>query len=183
LQPWRRKSEKGFAMSPDRYVWIAAGFLGVLLAAGVIWQLIKAFAFNGGPAFFSTRERRRLALVDWTSIGGGRQLLLVRRDNVEHLILIGGPIDVVVESGIGKETMVREIAAHEAVSEPQPAARARVDFPRFEQSEFGLAPARSAERESAPQPAPDGLDGKDALPFFGAAAADKTHPAAAEQKD
>ena len=29
-----------------------------------------------------------------------RRLVLIRRDNVEHLIMIGGPQDVVVESGI-----------------------------------------------------------------------------------
>ena len=29
-----------------------------------------------------------------------RRLVLVRRDNVEHLVLIGGPQDVVIEPGI-----------------------------------------------------------------------------------
>lgn len=42
----------------------------------------------------------RLAFVERTSLDGGRHLLLVRRDDVEHLILVGGPIDLVVETGI-----------------------------------------------------------------------------------
>lgn len=34
------------------------------------------------------------------SIDGRRKLLLIRRDEVEHLVMTGGPVDVVVESGI-----------------------------------------------------------------------------------
>jgi hypothetical protein len=41
-----------------------------------------------------------LGLVDAFSLDGQRQLVLVRRDNVEHLIMIGGPNDVLVESQI-----------------------------------------------------------------------------------
>ena len=42
----------------------------------------------------------RLGLVDAFSVDGQRQLVLVRRDNVEHLIMIGGPNDVLIESQI-----------------------------------------------------------------------------------
>ena len=49
---------------------------------------------------------------------GGRKLLLVRRDDVEHLILVGGPVDVVIETGIRVEASasadVKEAAAVEA---------------------------------------------------------------------
>jgi flagellar protein FliO/FliZ len=116
-------------MSPDmvKYVWIAASGLGVLVAAGVLWLVLKKVMSNG-PNLFSGRDRRRLGLVEWTSIGGGRQLLLVRRDNIEHLILTGGPLDVVVESGIGKERPV------EAPYQANP--RPRSDLVRFEQSNF-----------------------------------------------
>ncbi len=38
--------------------------------------------------------------MERTALDGGRKLVLVRRDGVEHLILIGGPMDLVVESGI-----------------------------------------------------------------------------------
>ena len=34
------------------------------------------------------------------NLDGQRQLVIVRRDNVEHLLMIGGPNDVVVESQI-----------------------------------------------------------------------------------
>ena len=59
-------------------------------------------------ALFSRRVRPsggrarqpRLGVVDAFDIDRQRQLVLVRRDNVEHLIMIGGPNDVVVESAI-----------------------------------------------------------------------------------
>ena len=59
-------------------------------------------------ALFSRRVRPsggrarqpRLGVVDAFDIDRQRQLVLVRRDNVEHLIIIGGPHDVVVESSI-----------------------------------------------------------------------------------
>ena len=42
----------------------------------------------------------RLAIVDAMGIDSRRRLVLVRRDNVEHLLLIGGPTDIVVEPQI-----------------------------------------------------------------------------------
>src|SRR5690606_37039070 len=41
--------------------------------------------------------------VDSLALDPKRQLLIVRRDNVEHLILVGGPQDMVVETGIAVE--------------------------------------------------------------------------------
>ena len=43
-----------------------------------------------------------LAVINAAGVDGRRRLVLVRRDNVEHLLLIGGPTDVVIESNIGR---------------------------------------------------------------------------------
>ncbi|HVI87217.1 MAG TPA: flagellar biosynthetic protein FliO [Dongiaceae bacterium] len=43
---------------------------------------------------------RRLALLEALPLGPRHRLILVRRDNVEHLLLIGPQGDVVVETGI-----------------------------------------------------------------------------------
>jgi len=42
----------------------------------------------------------RLGVVDAHNLDRQRQLILIRRDNVEHLIMIGGASDVVVETNI-----------------------------------------------------------------------------------
>lgn len=50
---------------------------------------------RGGPG-----RQQRLGAVDVFNLDQDRQLVLVRRDNVEHLVLIGGPNDVLIESQI-----------------------------------------------------------------------------------
>ena len=45
-------------------------------------------------------REKRLGVVETASVDQKRRLLLVRRDDVEHLIIIGGPVDMVVETGI-----------------------------------------------------------------------------------
>jgi len=51
-------------------------------------------------ALFGPRPDKRLAVVEHASVDGRRKLVLIRRDNVEHLIMTGGPVDVVIETGI-----------------------------------------------------------------------------------
>ena len=46
------------------------------------------------------RKGARLGISEFYEIDKSRRLVLVRRDDYEHLILIGGQQDIVVESGI-----------------------------------------------------------------------------------
>ena len=80
-------------------------FLIVLgLIGGIAWAVRRFGSGRLGP---STRGRQpRLAVIDYASVDGRRRLILVRRDNVEHLLMIGGPSDIVVEPNI-----VRAVAA------------------------------------------------------------------------
>ncbi|MDP4003497.1 hypothetical protein [Methylobacterium sp. NEAU K] len=53
------------------------------------------------PGRANSRGRQpRLGIVDVYELDRARQLILLRRDNVEHLLLVGGPNDVVVERNI-----------------------------------------------------------------------------------
>ena len=38
--------------------------------------------------------------MEQASVDSKRKLVLIRRDDVEHLIMTGGPVDVVIETGI-----------------------------------------------------------------------------------
>ncbi len=74
-------------------------FVVVLALIGLTAWLVRRFGANrlGGAA----RGRQpRLAVIDAASVDGRRRLVLIRRDNTEHLLMIGGPTDVVVESNI-----------------------------------------------------------------------------------
>jgi hypothetical protein len=68
----------------------------------------------------------RLGIVDVYELDRARQLILLRRDNVEHLLLVGGPNDVVVERNIQRsqrpltEASLRADAAPDALDEPLP---------------------------------------------------------------
>jgi hypothetical protein len=75
----------------------------LLAAAAVIGALlIRGYMTGTSPtaALFGPRPERRLDVVEHASVDGRRKLVLIRRDDVEHLIMTGGPIDVVIETGI-----------------------------------------------------------------------------------
>ncbi|KKB09533.1 flagellar biosynthetic protein FliO [Devosia chinhatensis] len=75
----------------------------IVLIVLAVW-LLKVLSKVSGN---SVRGRnRRLAVIDTLVIDQKRQLMIVRRDNVEHLILTGGAHDVVVETGIPVEETV-----------------------------------------------------------------------------
>lgn len=72
--------------------------VGGLLLKGYLAQGSNAASFTGG--LFGPKPDKRLEVVDQANVDGRRRLLLLRRDNVEHLIMTGGPVDVVIETGI-----------------------------------------------------------------------------------
>jgi hypothetical protein len=82
--------------------WIIA-FAVVLLLVALLGFFLRRM--SGGRLKFKgqggTRTRQpRLGVVDVYDLDRQRQLILVRRDNVEHLVMIGGASDVVVETNI-----------------------------------------------------------------------------------
>jgi len=81
-------------------------FLAFLIVLGLIgvtaWAVRR---FGSGRLGGTVRGRQpRLAVIDYASVDARRRLILVRRDNVEHLLMIGGPTDVVVEPNIVRAT-------------------------------------------------------------------------------
>src|SRR5690349_14430494 len=82
-------------------------FLVVLALIGIVAWLVRRFGSSrlGGSA----RGRQpRLAVIDAATVDGRRRLVLIRRDNVEHLLMIGGPTDIVVEPNIVRATAGRD---------------------------------------------------------------------------
>lgn len=78
----------------------------------------------------------RLAVIDAAAVDGRRRLVLVRRDNIEHLLMIGGPTDIVVEPNIVRASPAREQAPPRAVvPAPEP------NWPEAESLDFNEPPA------------------------------------------
>lgn len=97
----------------------------VIAAIAVIISLLRKF--NGGTFVVGGKSRTpRLSVRDAAAVDRTRRLVLVRRDNVEHLLMIGGPTDLVIETNIEvkdatkQESFISPItnAAKETVSAP-----------------------------------------------------------------
>lgn len=125
--------------------------VALLALVGVFW-LIRA---RSASTFIRGGKNRqpRLAVLDAAAVDTRRRLVLIRRDDVEHLVMIGGPTDIVIESGIGQDQssappqQPRQAAPQPAPS-PQPAPAAQpAPSPR-------PAPTLSPQPAPSPRPAP-----------------------------
>jgi hypothetical protein len=82
-------------------------YLTMIVAALVILATLIAVLLVVRTLSRGVRGRKgaRLGISEYHEIDKSRRLVLVRRDDVEHLMLIGGPQDVVIESGIESALM------------------------------------------------------------------------------
>lgn len=112
-------------------MWTAAALV-LLIVLLIVVRILRGV--SSGTFVMGGRNRKtRLAVMDATAVDANRRLVLVRRDDVEHLILIGGPTDVVVEQNIRLLASNRTARAAEAdlvvptavePAHPQPAVHA-----------------------------------------------------------
>ena len=128
-------------------------FLAFLIVLGLIgataWAVRRFGAGRLGGA--GTRARQpRLAVVDHASVNSRRRLILVRRDNIEHLVLIGGPTDVVVEANIVRAAPATREAT---LTRPPPVAETLPRAPPLPENGNGSWPLRP-EPMGPPRPAP-----------------------------
>jgi flagellar protein FliO/FliZ len=128
--------EQILALTEDRTVRMALALAAVLLLILVIAAIYRRIA-RRGP---STKRGRvaRLAILEAIPVDQRRRLILLRRDNTEHLVMIGGPTDLVVEEGIHRQ------ARQPANKRPAPER----------QVQERTAPERAAPESSAPDRAP-----------------------------
>lgn len=106
-------------MDYSSYFRFAAALLLVLGLIGGLGVLLRRYGgVIGGGALASrhaSRARRRLAVEEVLPLDARRRLVLIRRDGMEHLILLGPSGDRVIEDGIEGGTGLGE----EQPSEPQ----------------------------------------------------------------
>ena len=111
------------------YIITAAIALAVLIVGLLIFKALS------GPVM--GRKGQRLGISEYHEIDKTRRLVLVRRDETEHLILIGGAHDLVVESGIGLNNGMDDL--REPVRQPIP-LRAAPRPPVFAERRPALRP-------------------------------------------
>jgi flagellar protein FliO/FliZ len=129
-------------------------FLVVLALIGLAAWLVRRFAGNRLGANANRGRMPRLAVIDAAAVDGRRRLVLVRRDNVEHLLMIGGPSDIVVEQNIVRATPGRDqIPQRPGAAAELPPRVALPDVGNWSDSDAGPDHAEPAMPEPPPRPA------------------------------
>src|SRR5260221_8754942 len=83
----------------DIYLRFIVAFVLVLLLIGLAVWLARLLGFNTFLKLKGNKERR-LTVVEVITLDSKRRLVLVTRDDIEHLICIGGSNDFVIEACI-----------------------------------------------------------------------------------
>ena len=156
-------------------MWTTYIVVGLIAVFVIIWLVRRAMS---GTFVAGGRNRRpRLAVLDAAAVDSRRRLVLIRRDNTEHLVMIGGPTDIVVERGIPAQAPseqpatpvptqapVKQAAASERATATKPAekveAAAKPVAPVVAHPVEGTRPepaisARPAEQVRQASPMPD----------------------------
>jgi flagellar protein FliO/FliZ len=152
-------------------------FVVVFAAVALIVWLVRRFGGQRLAGGAARGRQPRLAVIDQATVDSRRRLVLIRRDNIEHLLMIGGPTDVVIEPHIVRAAAaprdaaaVRPLPAGEALAralplgegsmwplQPEGAPRADPMLPRPEpapRSEPMLPRPEQATRSQRPPPPP-----------------------------
>lgn len=157
-----------FGAEGSLIVRFVVAFVIVLALIGLTFWLVRRFGGARVGQAAQKGRQPRLAVIDAAPVDGRRRLVLVRRDNVEHLIMIGGPSDLVVEQNIlravpvnaprdvpvpraegARETQRVQQPLDDDTSWPAPQAEPREPRPSFARPE----PVARAPRPSFGEPA------------------------------
>src|SRR5215831_1275058 len=141
--------------------------VGLIVVIGLLAAFFWGLRRFGGERLGSAAGRGRqprLAVVDAATVDGRRRLVLIRRDNVEHLLIIGGPTDVVIEQNIVRAAQAqreaptaRAASAADTVPRPVPLGESAMWPLQPEPAQRPEPPVRAeptARIEPAPRPEP-----------------------------
>ena len=141
-------------------LWTFVALVLVVIVLLII-KLVRNLTF--GTFVAGGRNRKtRLAVMDATAVDSHRRLVLVRRDDIEHLLLIGGPTDVVVErdirlSALRRPALTGDGGGHQPAPPPrapQPAPAPVRQAPSPQPASTAPTPVRPHQPAPAPAPRP-----------------------------
>jgi hypothetical protein len=98
---------------------VAIVIVALVILGGLAFALFfkRSRRHGGGRIRSELLDNPRVEVLETTVIDAERRLVLIRCDQIEHLVMIGGPSDVVVENDVRK---VRPpVAPEKAASAPQ----------------------------------------------------------------
>ncbi len=86
------------------YIRFLLALVFVIGLIGVAAAMARRMGLGFPAAALKKSANRRLSVVEAAPLDGRRRMILIRRDDTEHLILLGPNSEVVVESGIKANT-------------------------------------------------------------------------------
>lgn len=86
-------------MQVEVYLRFVLALVFVLALIGLLAWVARRYGFGGHASGRSSRTRR-LEIVETKTVDGKRRLVLLRRDDVEHLVLTGPNSEILIEQGI-----------------------------------------------------------------------------------
>ena len=100
---------------------VATDYLRFLLALAAVIGMIALFAwcarrFRLGGFAATAVNSGRLAVIETLPVDGRQRLVLIRRDDHEHLLLLGQERSLVIESGVVSRLAASPVATEAASS-------------------------------------------------------------------
>ena len=139
--------------------------IAVVAMIGLVVLVLRVTVFGGQRDYFRQRspllddepmDGGRIDIVETREIDGRRKLVLVRCDDVEHLIVVGGPADLVVENDVRKartQSSTPRAPAPPPAQTPQPAAAKQQVSPAVGASLDAAVAAAVPRNAETPRPA------------------------------
>lgn len=131
-----------------RILAFSVSLIVVLALFGLFVVILKRLMGSSMPG--QRNRQPRLQIMDAASLDPRRRLVLVRRDNVEHLILIGGTNDVVVEQSIVRNA---PLGAHNSRQIGLAAGPGPLPEPNVPEAPTELSATKIVAEEAAENPA------------------------------
>jgi flagellar protein FliO/FliZ len=102
-------------MEPTDYIRFAAALIFVLALMGAAVFALRASGLMPAAAVPRLRRpaQRRLAVLETLYLDPKRRLVLISRDGVEHLLVLGAATETVIEGRIHREPAEVKPAFHE----------------------------------------------------------------------
>lgn len=85
-------------MEPESYLRFVVAFVFVMSLMGGLWLILRKLGLSGPVV--QTPGKRRLKVIESLSIDTRRRLVILQRDNIQHLVILGPTGETVVETQI-----------------------------------------------------------------------------------
>ncbi len=116
-------------MEFESYIRFVAALAFVLALIAALTWVAKRYSVQGKLARKRGGKSDRLDVIEVKPLDSRRRLVLIKRDDVEHLILLGQTQETVIETGIRVDA--RTEPTLDGFAEPEPHDSPRAPFPQF----------------------------------------------------